>query len=227
MKKCLLFFIVIYEVAHAQNETRSLVNSQQFINLVASISNKQLDIRDDLKIQLSRSYSDFCRTLKSYTTNEQIDALVAATRLNTDNSYDAMSEHLAHQYLLIKENPWLEALPDAERKEIILAAYQQGMNSADERWLMVKQNLVNRAQIKGSANKTIGQVIVGCVQQTVEAALDFAKQISVLTLSIEKGSFTGAVRAIKNLLKSAGARLGWWGLIMAAWDIGTCIYNEI
>jgi hypothetical protein len=232
MKKILFSFFWTFVMCNINAQTNDdilkLAGNDDFINFVSSTSTNQIKIQKDFKNQLQSNYSAFWKTLKTNNTNDEVEATISQFQLNPEISTDLMAEHLAYQYIFLKNNPWVMALSTEQQRNLILAAYDYGIKSDDFRWKNFRDAVLSEVDqtVIGGQNKSMPEIVLGCVRETVEDAFNIGIEIGLVVLAVQDGSLSATVTAIKKLLKKLGKRFGWFGLAIAAWDIGWCIYNQ-
>jgi len=203
-----------------------LVNSNDFINWISNVTNNEWEIQADFKKQLGDNIGGFRKSLSLAQTHEDVNNVIAEYSLDPEFSDQKMAEHLAFGLYLKQQNPWLWELAENERTEIVRQAYYQGMSSNDSRWISIKSNLLNIVQTHcGSTGRITPSEIVDCFWSTIKDAVGIIGGIAAVVGAINEGNWAATIAAIKKVLKTAARRFGWFGLAIAAIDIGICIWN--
>jgi len=203
-----------------------LVNNNDFINWISNVTNNEWDILVDFNSQLGNRVGDFRNALNSTQTDEDVNKVISTYGLNSEFSDQKMAEHIVFGLYLKQENPWLWDVSDKDRVDIIRRAYFQGMSSNDPRWVSIKNNLLSKVQIRcGTTGRVSPAEIADCFWDTITDALSIIGGFTAVVNAINEGNWSATVAAIKKILKSMGRKLGWFGLAVAAIDIGICIWN--
>jgi hypothetical protein len=203
-----------------------LVNNDDFINWVSNVTNNEWEIQVDFKKQLGDNIGGFRKSLSLTQTHEDVNNVIAEYGLDPEFSDQKMAEHLVFGIYLKQQNPWLWALAETERTEIVRQSYFQGMSSNDPRWISIKSNLLNLVQTHcGSTGRISASEIAECFWEAAKEAFAIVGGIAAVVGAVNAGNWSAMIGAIKKVLKTAARRLGWFGLAVAAIDIGICIWN--
>ena len=203
-----------------------LVNNDDFINWISSVTNNQWEIQVDFSKQLGEKFKEFQNVLRSTKTSEDVDKTILEYGLDPEFSDQKIAEHIASGLPLIQNNPWL--WEDWERGgiDIIRQAYFRGMASNDSRWMSVVNGLLSQIQGHcGTTNRISASEIASCFWDTITSAFQILGDITAIVTAVNGGNLTAAIAAIKKVLKSMSRKFGWFGLAIAAIDIGVCIWN--
>src|SRR5688500_13293053 len=224
-----LSLLIINSISYSQevNPAKTLVGNNDFINWINSITNNQWEIQVDFKNQLGNRLPEFKNELLTTKNDDDVNRVISKFGLNSEFSDQKMAEHLTFGLYFKQENPWLWGMPEDERIKIIHEAFFAGMSSADPRWVSIQHNLRRKVEIHcGTIVKMIDDII-GCFWNTVKEAAVIITGFSLLRDYINSGNWPGTISAIKKILKTAGRKLGWFGLAVAAIDIGICIWDSL
>ena len=217
--------IVFSSFSQEDGNSKQLAFNQDFINWVSSVTNNEWDIQVDFRTQLKERLIAFKDALIKTQSNNEVNMVINNFKLDPEFSDQQMAEHLVYGFYVKQSNPAVWNLPPEERKVIIKEAYLQGMNSNDARWIKIKENLIGKVfQHCGSTARVTVSEIIGCFWETIEAAIPVAS-VTALATAINSGSWSASVAAIKKLLKTVARKFGWFGLAVAAIDVGICIWD--
>jgi hypothetical protein len=224
-----LSFIIISTISYTQetNPAKSLVANNDFINWINSLTNNEWEIYLDFKNQLGNRLAEFKNTLLTATNNEDVNKVISKFGLNAEFSDQKMAEHLVFGLYFKQENPWLWSLSESERLKIIHDAFFAGMSSIDPRWAAIQQNLRRKVETHCGTTFRMIDDIISCFWDTIKEGVGIVTGFTALTSAINNGNWSATISAIKKILKTAGRRLGWFGLAIAAVDIGICIWNSV
>ncbi len=205
-----------------------LVQNEDFVRWVAATCHNEWDIGVDFEEQTGDGYSKFSRALKLATTDAEIEQVVSDFQLDTDRSYTLMAEQLVLWNLFKLRHAWFFNLSEQKQRELIFDAFHTGMNSDYPLWVEFRNSITEKIANKcGTTVKSVPSIIVNCLWDTVNSALNFTSQFAAIATAVNEGSWGGMIEGIKQLLKKAGKRLGWIGLAWAAIDVGICIWNNV
>lgn len=203
-----------------------LVNNNDFINWISSVTNNEWDIQVDFNRQLGNKVGDFRNALSSTQSHEDVNKVILSYGLDPEFSDQKMAEHIVFGLYLKQENSWLWDIAEIERVDIIKRAYFQGMSSNDSRWISIKNSLLSKIQIHcGTTGRISPSEIANCFWQTITDAVGILGGFTAIVNAINDGNWPATIAAIKRVLKSVGRKFGWFGLAIAAIDIGICIWN--
>lgn len=203
-----------------------LVSNNDFINWISNVASNEWDIQVDFNSQLGNKINEFRKALNSTQTNEDVNKVISTYGLDPEFSDQKMAEHIAFGLYLKQDNPWLWDLGENDRVDIIRRAYFQGMSSNDPRWVSVKSNLLGKVQLhSGATGRITAAEIADCFWDMIKDAISIVGGFTAVVNAINQGNWPATVAAIKKVLKSMGRKLGWFGLAIAAIDIGVCIWN--
>lgn len=222
-----LLLINIISYTQEVNPAKSLVANNDFINWINSITNNEWEIHMDFKNQLGNRLVEFKNALLSTTNDEEVNRVISKFGLNSEFSDQKMAEHLVFGLYFKQENPWLWGISESERIKIIHDAFFAGMSSADPRWTAIQHNLRSKIEIHCGTTVRMIDDIISCFWDTIKEGVGIVTGFAALTSAINNGNWSGTISAIKKILKTAGRKLGWFGLAIAAVDIGICIWNSV
>lgn len=231
MKKIIAFISILYINSLCFSQTPKdpvgyLVNNDDFINWVSNVTNNEWEIQVDFKKQLGDKLGGFRKSLSLTQTHDDVNNVIAQYGLDPEFSDQKMAEHLAFGIYLRQQNPWLWELAENERTEIVRQSYFQGMSSNDPRWVSIKSSLLNLVQTHcGTTGRISPSEIADCFWAVVKEAVGIVGGIAAVVGAINEGNWTAMISGIKKVLKTAARRFGWFGLAIAAIDIGICIWN--
>jgi len=231
MKKILinLSLLIINTISYSQevNPAKTLVANNDFINWINSITNNQWEVQVDFKNQLGNTLTEFKNELLTTKNDDEVNRVISKFGLNSEFSDQKMAEHLVYGLYFKQQNQWLWGIPEDERIKIIHEAFFAGMTSADQRWVSIQLNLRRKVEIHCGTTVKMMDDIISCFWDTIKDAAAIITGFKILSDQINSGNWSGTISTIKRILKSAGRKLGWFGLAIAAVDIGICIWNSV
>jgi len=230
MKKILFLFAIVpcTLFVYAQNEefTRNLVSNPDFINWIANTTVNEWDISVELEDQMGDKLGKFKEALLAAESDDDVNNVISEFGLDPEYADQKMAEHIVYGLYFRQQNPWLWDLPESERILLIRNAYFQGMHSDLPEWNSIKSNLLSRIITRcGTTTRITAAEIADCFWSVIVDAAKILGGITALVSAINTGSLNAAVVAVKKILKTAGRRLGWFGLAIAAIDVAICIWN--
>lgn len=231
MKKILinLSLLIINTILYSQevDPVKTLVGNNDFINWINSLTNNEWEIQVDFKNQLGNRLPEFKNALLTTKNDDDVNRVISKFGLNSEFSDQKMAEHLVYGIYFKQENKWLWDIQEDQRIKILNDAFFAGMASADPRWVAIQHNLRKKVEIHCGTTVKMIDDIVNCFWDVIRDGASIITGFAALTTAVNNGNWSASISAIKKILKTAGRKLGWFGLAVAAIDVGICIWNSL